>query len=320
MVRPKLLAPGGNLEMARQAFLNGADSVYVGAKGWSRRTAEYELSDAEIAEIAELAGAMGKGVRVAMNTLFSSHELPLFVEKVKRLQEMEVEGVILTDPGAMGLTKEVCPELEVHVSAGANAINTKDLEFYREIGVDMVVAPCNITVEEIAQMKEQVDVGMEVFLHSNTCFTYLGKCLMSSYFKYDSHIDEAGKDHFWGSPNRGGYCHRVCKARWSLGDQDAEMRNDMFLALEDLPGYLDAGVDCLKIQGREYNPGLIGESVGLYSRIIDDLLAGLFKSRLGFYRERIEELALKRDRERNNRTSRVLEEADRELAGIPSVA
>ena len=320
MVRPKLLAPGGNFEMARQAFLNGADSVYVGAKGWSRRTAEYELSDGEIAEIAELAKTMGKGVRVAMNTLFSSQELPLFVDKVKRLQSVGVEGVILTDPGAMVLAKEICPEIEVHVSAGANAINTEDLKFYREIGVEMVVAPCNITVEEIAQMKRQVDVGVEVFLHSNTCFTYLGKCLMSSYFKYDSHIDEAGKDHFWGSPNRGGYCHRVCKARWLLGDQEAEMRNDMFLALEDLPAYLEAGVDCLKIQGREYAPELIGEIVGLYSRIIDDLLSGVFSKRVGFYREQVEELSLRRDRERNNRTSRVLEEADRELAGIPSVA
>ena len=74
MVRPELLAPGGSLEMARQAFLNGADSVYVGAKGWSRRTVEYELEDQEIEAITRLALSMGKGVRVALNTLFSSAE------------------------------------------------------------------------------------------------------------------------------------------------------------------------------------------------------------------------------------------------------
>ena len=316
MVRPKLLAPGGSLEMARQAFLNGSDSVYVGAKGWSRRTVEYELDDAEIAAIAEMANSMGKGVRVALNTLFSTSELSMFLEKLRAFEDMGVEGVILTDPGAMALAKEVSPDLEVHVSAGANAINTEDLLFYKEIGVDMVVAPCNITVEELAQMKREVDVGLEVFLHSNTCFTYLGKCLMSSYFKYSSHLDSEGKDHYWGSPNRGGYCHRVCKARWYLEQQKVEMRNEMFLALDDLPAYVEAGVDCLKIQGREYDPVLIGEIVALYSQIVDSLLAGDFHSKLGFYRDRIEELSLRRDRERNSRTSKVLEEAERELEAV----
>ncbi len=319
MVRPKLLAPGGSLEMARQAFLNGADSVYVGAKGWSRRTAEYELEDVEIEAIVELASSMGKGVRVALNTLFSSQELSLFIEKLKRFESMGVEGVILTDPGVMALSKELCPDLEVHVSAGANAINNEDLFFYREIGVDMVVAPCNITVEELAQMKRTVNVGLEVFLHSNTCFTYLGKCLMSSYFRYSSHIDEYGKDHYWGSPNRGGYCHRVCKARWNLEDAEAEMKNEMFLALDDLPAYVEAGVDCLKIQGREYNPRLIGEIVALYSQIVDSLHDGSFYHRLDFFRDRVEELSLRRDRERNRRTSRVLEEAERDLE-VASVA
>ncbi len=319
MVRPKLLAPGGSLEMARQAFLNGADSVYVGAKGWSRRTAEYELEDVEIEAIVELASSMGKGVRVALNTLFSSQELSLFIEKLKRFESMGVEGVILTDPGVMVLSKELCPDLEVHVSAGANAINNEDLFFYREIGVDMIVAPCNITVEELAQMKRTVNVGLEVFLHSNTCFTYLGKCLMSSYFRYSSHIDEDGKDHYWGSPNRGGYCHRVCKARWNLEDAEAEMKNEMFLALDDLPAYVEAGVDCLKIQGREYNPRLIGEIVALYSQIVDSLQDGSFYHRLDFFRDRVEELSLRRDRERNRRTSRVLEEAERDLE-VASVA
>jgi putative protease len=168
-------------------------------------------------------------------------------------------------------------------------------------------------------MKQQVEVGIEVFLHSNTCFTYLGKCLMSSYFRYSSKIDDAGKDHYWGSPNRGGYCHRVCKAKWYLDDDRADMRNEMFLALDDLPAYVEAEVDCLKIQGREYNPKLIGEIVGLYSQIVDSILSGGFYGRLEFFRGRVEELSLRRDRERNSRTSRVLEEADRDLK-VASVA
>ena len=304
-----LLAPGGSLEMAQTVFAAGADAVYVGARGWSRRTAQYELLDEEIREINELALDLGKEVRVALNTNFSPMEMDLFAHKMERFASWGIRGLILTDPGAMFLVKNRFPQMEVHVSAGANAINEEDLRFYREIGVDMVVAPCNLTVEEIAEIKSHVDVGVEVFLHSNTCFTYLGKCLMSSYFRYQWHFDQEGKNHFWGSPNRGGYCHRICKARWSLADgRDAHMRNDMFLAFAHLPDYLEAGVDCLKIQGREYTPDLIGEIVAFYRNLLDDLLLRGKAVDMTAYLAQLHLLSKKRDAQRDRRTFTVLQE------------
>ncbi len=304
-----LLAPGGSLEMARAVFAAGADAVYVGARGWSRRTAQYELLDEEIREINELALDMGKEVRVALNTNFSPTEMDLFMGKIERFHQWGVKGLILTDPGAMHMVKSRFPGMEVHVSAGANAINMEDLRFYREIGVDMVVAPCNLTVEEIAEIKRYVDVGVEVFLHSNTCFTYLGKCLMSSYFRYQWHFDEEGKNHFWGSPNRGGYCHRICKAQWGFHDgREVTMRNDMFLAFANLPDYLEAGVDCLKIQGREYTPDLIGEVVAFYRRLLDDLLLKGRAVDMAAYLAQLHQLARKRDAQRDRRTFTVLQE------------
>ena len=310
-----LLAPGGSLDMARAVFAAGADAVYVGARGWSRRTVQYELSDDEIREINRLAQGLGKEVRVALNTNFSPTEMDLFMVKMERFSSWGIKGLILTDPGAMYLVKAHFPDMEVHVSAGANAINMEDLRFYKEIGVDMVVAPCNLTVEEIADIKRHVDVGVEVFLHSNTCFTYLGKCLMSSYFRYQWHWDEAGKNHFWGSPNRGGYCHRVCKARWSLEDgRDVHLRNEMFLAFSNLPYYLEAGVDCLKIQGREYTPNLIGEIVAFYRTLLDDLLLRGREVDMTAYLTQLHQLSRKRDAQRNRRTFTVLQEVVEEAS------
>ncbi len=304
-----LLAPGGSIEMAYAALLAGADAVYVGALGWSRRTAQYELPDGEIREICQLASGMGKEVRVALNTNFSPLEMGLFLEKVDRFAQWGVHGLILTDPGAMFMAKERYPMLRVHVSAGANALNIEDLRFYREIGVDMVVAPCNLTVEEIGEIKRYVDVGMEVFLHSNTCFTYLGKCLMSSYFRYQWKWDEEGKNHFWGSPNRGGYCHRICKARWMMENGErAHLRNDMFLAFSNLPYYLDAGVDCLKIQGREYSIDLISEIVSFYRSLLDELTKKGKEVDMAAYLAQLQEIAKKRDAQRNSRTYTVLQE------------
>jgi len=304
-----LLAPGGSPEMAQAAFLAGADAVYVGALGWSRRTARYELPDQEIRSINRLAQDMGKRVRVALNTNFSPLEMELFLKKVERFAQWGVHGLILTDPGAMFLVKERFPHLEVHVSAGANAINLEDLRFYREIGVDMVVAPCNLTVEEIAEIKRYVDVGIEVFLHSNTCFTYLGKCIMSSYFRYQWHWDQEGKNHFWGSPNRGGYCHRICKAQWTMENgEPTHLRNDMFLAFSNIPDYLEAGVDCLKIQGREYSIDLIREIVSFYRTLLDELTQRGKAVDMAAYLTQLQEISKKRDAQRNNRTHTVLQE------------
>lgn len=307
-----LLAPGGSLDMAVQAFRNGADGVYVGLYGWSRRTKEYELRLHDIKEMVRIAEEMGKEVRVAMNTAFSSTEYDAFVDAVKSLQGIGVHGFILNDVGAVAVAKKVAPQMEVHVSAGMNAINIEDMWFYRELGADMVVSPCNLTVEEIREIKRYVPVGIEVFLHSNTCFTYLGKCLMSSYFRHEWQFDEFGKNHFLGSPNRGGYCHRVCKAKWSSDGKPVVMRNDMFLAFDNLEDWIEAGVDCLKIQGREYNPSLVGEIVRFYRRVIDEILCKGFLENKDGYKAELVRISERRDRERDKRTFSVLEEVAEE--------
>jgi putative protease len=310
-----LLAPGGNLEMAKAVLSAGADAVYVGAKGWSRRTSSYELSDSEIQEVSNFSQQMGKELRVALNTNFSSLEMKMFIEKVEKLVDWQVKGLILTDPGAMYVVKERYPQIEVHVSAGANAVNIEDLSFYKDLGVKMVVAPCNLTVEEIAEIKRYVDVGIEVFLHSNTCFTYLGKCLMSSYFYHQWLYDEKNKNHFLGSPNRGGHCNRICKAHWILEDgSETHMKNDMFMAFSNLPAYLKAGVDCLKIQGREYSVDLIAKIVAFYRLLLDDLISRGEEADLTAYWAQLQALSRTRDEQRKNRTFDLLKEMVRETS------
>lgn len=313
MKKVELLAPGGSKDMAIMAFENGADSVYVGLAGWSRRTREYELTFDEIAEIVKVADRFGKVVRVAMNTAFSSFEYPLFVSAVKKLFDIGVRDLILNDVGAVIVTKNISPYIRVHLSAGINSVNYMDAKFYKDLGVDMIVMPCNLKPEEVREIKNHVPIGVEIFLHSNTCFTYLGKCLFSSYFRYEWVFDEFGKNHFWGSPNRGGYCHRICKANWSWDSIPVHLRNDMFLVFEELDTWLEVGVDCLKIQGREYNPELIGRIVAFYRDYVRDLLEkGKEGTDMEYYRNEWIKLNEMRDRERAKRTVRVLQEVEQE--------
>ena len=307
-----LLAPGGSLEMAKASFNAGADAVYVGLYGWSRRTKEYELKIEDIAAICQEAQVRNKEVRVALNTAFSSLEYPKFRKTVQILKDIGVNGLIINDIGAIGVIKEIAPDMEVHISAGMNAVNIEDMWFYRELGADMIVMPCNLTPEEVREIKKHVPVGVEVFLHSNTCFTYLGKCMMSSYVKHSWVFDEFGKNHFHGSPNRGGYCHRICKANWKWDGKKVELRNDMFLAFDNLEDWIGAGVDCLKIQGREYNPSLIAEIVSFYREVIDRIVELGYLPNKETYKRRLEKISELRDRERNKRTCTVLKEVAEE--------
>ena len=307
-----LLAPGGSLEMAKASFNAGADAVYVGLYGWSRRTKEYELKIEDIAAICQEAQTQNKEVRVALNTAFSSLEYPKFRKTVQILKDIGVNGLIINDIGAIGVIKGIASDMEVHISAGMNAVNIEDMWFYRELGADMIVMPCNLTPEEVREIKKHVPVGVEVFLHSNTCFTYLGKCMMSSYVKHSWVFDEFGKNHFHGSPNRGGYCHRICKANWKWDGKKVELRNDMFLAFDNLEDWIDAGVDCLKIQGREYNPSLIAEIVSFYREVIDRIVELGYLPNKETYKRRLEKISELRDRERNKRTCTVLKEVAEE--------
>ncbi len=299
----KLLAPGGNLEMAIGVLEKGADAVYVGAKGWSRRTENYEMDNSDIKTVAEYACKHGKEVRVALNTIASSTEFPLMIETIEELYSYGINGVIMTDPGAMHLVRDRFPDLEIHASAGANIINEEDIKFYRAAGATCIVAPCNITMEEIKFIQDDLNLKLEVFLHSNNCFTYLGKCTMSSYIKQDWHI-ENGKNRFFGSPNRGGHCNRVCQSAWDSGNDSVKMTNNAFLLLNTIPVALKNGVSYLKVQGREYSNSLIFDIISFYREVIDRCKNGT--NDLSGYIFRLNELSRRRDKERDLRTAGLL--------------
>jgi putative protease len=198
---------------------------------------------------------------------------------MERFVAWGVDGAIMTDIGAMAEVHRCFPHLTIHASIGANILNDEDVRFYRSIGVSQVVADTKLTLRELASRKEQIGVGIEILIHANHCYTYLGKCWMSPYHRLERTTDALGKDQFKGSPNRGGLDYRVCLESWELysGDTRLEdrvaLKNDAFFLLEDIPYLIDLGVHCLKVQGREYPVPLVAEIVKFYRRLIDTYLA-----------------------------------------------
>jgi putative protease len=310
----ELLAPGGSVAMVEAAVANGADAIYVGPRGWSRRRDAYELEDEELRRCVEVAHAGGAKLRAAFNTNPQSSEVPALLRKVERLSRMGIDGVIMTDVGCIADVSRRFPALTIHASIGANILNNEDIRFYREIGVSQVVADTKLTLRELASRKHDLQVGIEILIHANKCYTYLGKCWMSPYHRLERTVDEFGKDLFRGSPNRGGLDYRVCLEAWRLYSGDTEweeqvaLKNDAFFLVDDIPRLLDLGVHCLKIQGREYPIPLVGGMVRFYREMIDGYIADRASFSLPAWKARLADLRTERDRERTQGTASLLQE------------
>ena len=278
----ELLAPAGTREMAFAAIEEGADTIYVGPLGWSRRPYESELTDDEMHEVIDFAGVHGKQVRVAVNTYPSPFEEDLFVKKIEQYASWGATGFMLTDIGTMARIRRILPDTIIHVSVGSGITNSRDAQFYRDLGADMIVLPYRWGITEIAETKGITDIGIEVFLFETiqTGKICPGKCIMSSYLKFRDWTEMDGKDYFFGSANRGAKeCYRVCQTFWDFTPKhtdtiEVKLRRDACLMLDQIPEYIRQGVTCFKISGRERPTEIIRDLVRFYRRVIDGILAG----------------------------------------------
>lgn len=277
-----LMAPGGTLDMAISAFEHGADSVYVGPKGWSRRPSTDELADAEIKELIDYGHDIGKDVRIAINVMPSPDEIPQFLHKVGRYVTWGVGGVMVCDPGCIRLVRARFADVEIHVSVTAGVFNIEDIHFYRQLGANHIVLPYRWGAAEIAEIRNQAGLGLEAFLFETPHRTWIcpGRCYSSSYFRIEHLRDGEDKDHFVGSASRGGSCHRICQGGWAFqsGQQvlleSRRLKSSPELLLWELPEYVDMGVSRFKIPGRERSTEMVCAIVSFYRRALDHVLAG----------------------------------------------
>jgi len=312
-----LMAPGGSLEMAVAAFARGADSVYVGPRGWSRRPATDELDDGAIRELIADAARSGRDVRIAINVMPAPDEVGLFLDRVGAFAAMGAAGVMICDPGLIPLVSRRFPGLDVHVSVTAGVFNVEDVRFYDELGADYVVLPYRWGLEEAAQIRAASPMKLEAFLFQNPHRGRIcpGRCYSSSYFHVKHLRDEADRDLFLGSAARGGSCYRICRGQWALtaGGQphpDApRLKSSPELLLWELPEYVAMGVERFKIPGRERSTAVVADIVGFYRRVLDAVLAG--RTDVAPFAPEWLELKARWSGERDNRDEARIDRAER---------
>lgn len=324
--KPELLGPGGSLRMVEEVFKKGADTVYVGALGFSRRHPDYELTHEQIKEASLIAKSYNRKLRVAINTDIEDSRFPVIMQKLKDYVKWGVYDLVAKTPQLIRLMKEQHPSIAIHASIGCNINSFKKLKFYKELGVSQFVMSTLLkAVPHIGRMKERADklnMKTEVLIYGNRCIKGVGGCRLYERFKdyfQEIHLkdtDGIKTTKIMGDPDRGGICFRPCiytdedRILKNFSKEDLEIlkanRNEFVMAIDDIPQYINLGIDTLKIQGREYPEEIIGEITAVYRELIDTYVQGeLTTQKIEVIKYRLGELNKKREGIRKSMTSQL---------------
>lgn len=320
----EILAPAGSLEMAIAAIDAGADAVYAGPKGWSRRPMESEVNDDEIEQMIEYANKFNKKIKIVVNTYPTPFEMALFIRKVTKFNNMGASGFIVTDVGIVKLLRDNFPNTQIHVSIGAGVSNALDVKFFEEMGADVIVLPFRWNTDEFEKIKEISNITLEAFLY-NTIKTGKicpGNCIMSSFFQYRDWFKEEEKTNEHGSANRGSKeCYRICQVPWEINDNAKEsksiLKQDTNLIQEQLVDFINCGVKVFKISGRERPIETICKVIKFYKKVITQIEDGIIKD-LSSYTKELEDLRYEWNKQKQKRVAVLMNKAKsyRNMEGV----
>ncbi len=271
---PQLLCPAGNLNCLKTAVDFGADAVYLGGLQFGMRTASDNFDYEQLKEGLLYAHQRGVRVHVTCNTLPHEDEIKALPEYLEYLNDIGVDAIIASDIGTMALIKKYAPKPELHVSVQTGVVNSATANEFYNMGAKLVVLARELTLEEIAKIRQNTpkDLKIETFVHGAMCVSFSGRCLLSSYM--------TGRD-----ANRGD-CAQPC--RWSYSLMEEKRPGQLFNITEDSKGtYIlnandmcmaehldkmrDAGIDCLKIEGRAKTEYYVAVTANAYRGALDSL-------------------------------------------------
>ncbi len=283
--RPELLAPAGDRECLRAAVENGADAVYFGLNcGFNARARATNVAADELAEVMAFLHHRGVKGYVTLNTLAFTDELPELHELVRRIAVAGVDAVLVQDLGLVRLIRAICPDLPIHASTQMTLTSAECIRVAEELGIERVVLPRELSIREIAKLRQSTNVSLEAFVHGALCVAYSGQCLTSESL--------GGR-----SANRG-QCAQACRLPYDLicDGEDVDLGAQKYLlSPQDLAAYdlttdlIAAGVSSFKIEGRLKTPEYVANITKHYRTAIDAAVKG---EPVEFTRDEVREMEL----------------------------
>ncbi len=275
MKKPELLIPAGSLEVLKTAVVFGADAVYIGGEAFGLRAKAKNFGKEEMEEGIRFAHEYGVKVHVTANILAHNGDLSGAEDYLKELKALKPDALIVADPGIFTIAREICPEIDIHISTQANNTNYGTFRFWGRQGAKRVVSARELSLAEIKEIRENIpeDLEIESFIHGAMCISYSGRCLLSSYF--------TGRD-----ANQGA-CTHPC--RWKYAVMEEKRPGEFFpvyenergtyifnskdlCMIEHIPEMIDAGIDSFKIEGRMKTALYVATVARTYRKAIDDYM------------------------------------------------
>ncbi len=183
---PELLLPAGSLAKMRAAFDFGADAVYAGQPRYSLRVRNNDFSSLQVLqEGIEGAHARGKQFFVASNIFAHNAKLKTYLRDMEPVIALRPDALIMADPGLIMMVRDKWPEMPIHLSVQANAVNWADVKFWHRFGLTRVILSRELSLDEIEEIRQRCpEMELEVFVHGALCIAYSGRCLLSGYFNH----------------------------------------------------------------------------------------------------------------------------------------
>ena len=292
-MRPvELLIPASSLEVLKIAVIYGADAVYIGGEVFGLRAKAKNFSMEDMAEGIQFAHEHGVKVYVTANILAHNGDLEGVREYFTQLKEIKPDALIISDPGIYTIAKEICPEIERHISTQANNTNYGTYQFWWNQGAKRVVTARELSLNEIAEIRKNIPDEMEIetFVHGAMCISYSGRCLLSNYF--------TGRD------TNQGACTHPCRWKYAVVEEkrpgeylpvyENERGTYIFNSkdlcmIEHIPELIEAGIDSFKIEGRMKTALYVATVARTYRKAIDDYLTSpeKYKENMDWYLEQI---------------------------------
>ena len=276
MKKVELLAPAGSFEKAKIAFLYGADAVYMGTSSLSLRS-RVSVDDNELEKTIEYAHKLRKKVYAAVNIYAWDDKYEEIIKQAKRLNEIKVDGVIISDGGVVEIFKKYAPDIDIHISTQANVVSHHNANFWYNNGAKRVILGRELNKEQIKDIINNTpkDMEVEIFVHGAICFGYSGRCFLSDFLASRSaNLGDCAQSCRWAYNV---YVEEKNNPGNLMPVEDDEHGTYIFSSkdlclIKQIPEILEMGVDSLKIEGRLKTEYYLASVINTYRTAIDDYL------------------------------------------------
>ncbi len=287
MKKIELLAPAGNLEKLKFAYMYGADACYIGGRDFSLRANAKNFSIEEMEEAVNFAHNLDKKVYVTVNIAFHNKNEDKLLDYLKELERIKVDALIISDVLVIDLINKHKLNLKIHISTQSSTLNIETVKFWKSLGVERVVLARELSREEIKDIIDSTGMEVECFIHGAMCSSYSGRCVLSNYL--------TNRD-----ANRGG-CAQICRWEFPLYDSNLKIiesdtkftaSSKDLMMIDYIKDMIEIGVSSLKVEGRMRSNYYVATVINTYRNMIDDYYnSALNEEKINHYKKVLERVA-----------------------------